>query len=677
VAISSETSPAEEKVQEQASSKEADEVKAAVPLPQDRSVQMTIDSLEVLVTFEEDNSAYIVTNDLYSRMSSTMYQRFGGGAHFAGVRVVRGYSEVEKKSEDSKSDPKDEKKNADIEDPSTEESEDKEEEETQPQQETVRQRLERQVSTLVSKYNPEKEEEETRKRDEQEIRDDYNEDNSAQQNREIEHLVLVTHGVGQRLGMRLEGVNFIHDVNTLRKTMKATYAESTDLQALNKETEKSVKNCRVQVLPVVWRHLLDFPRHSIKESRKHHDIGGDLGPQDDDYPTLEQITLTGVPAIRNLITDLGLDILLYQSPVYKPHITKIVLDECNRTWRLFKSRNPTFNGKVSLLGHSLGSAVLFDVLCAQRLDSIETSGFLGFKRVEQPHFYRELQLEFDVEDFYSFGSPIGLFQMLKGRTIAARQTPNIKPAQTPFGAPANPFEPDFFEILTSAPKCAQVFNIFHPADPIAYRLEPLISSEMAKLAPQPLPYTKKGMFSNLPAPPPGLSDIGARVGQNISGLWYSFSSGLAHTLLNRSLGISGSETRIENALPLSFRQTVPMTPGPRSPEMERVRAAAASSAVSPGQTTGYLTAEDAKRLVAEEAGDLVDGEDGENPPTLLDTGLETLFSGFEKQQSTSTTGELPEVTAPVEDAKQEKLKREDKKVRALNKNGRVDYNIQE
>ena len=47
-----------------------------------------------------------------------------------------------------------------------------------------------------------KSEEVLRKLDEKEIRDDYQDNPTEDQSREIEHLVLVTHGIGQRLGMR-------------------------------------------------------------------------------------------------------------------------------------------------------------------------------------------------------------------------------------------------------------------------------------------------------------------------------------------------------------------------------------------------------------------------------------------------------------------------------------------
>ena len=64
-------------------------------------------------------------------------------------------------------------------------------------------RLKRQFSPYVENSEElDKREEEIRKRDEQEIQDDYNAPAGETQGREIEHLVLVTHGIGQLLGLR-------------------------------------------------------------------------------------------------------------------------------------------------------------------------------------------------------------------------------------------------------------------------------------------------------------------------------------------------------------------------------------------------------------------------------------------------------------------------------------------
>lgn len=114
-----------------------------------------------------------------------------------------------------------------------------------------------------------------------------------------------------------------------------------------------------------WRHLLDFPKQSLRHNRREQDIGATDPGADEEYPSLEDITVEGAPYVRNLMTDLALDVLLYQSSTYREHIIRTVLTECNRIYATFKQRNPGFSGKVSLVGHSLGSAIMFDILCRQ------------------------------------------------------------------------------------------------------------------------------------------------------------------------------------------------------------------------------------------------------------------------------------------------------------------------
>ncbi|KAF1354124.1 DDHD-domain-containing protein [Lizonia empirigonia] len=578
------------------------------------------------VTFQDETTAWLLTDDMWARMGSTLYQRFAGGAHYAGYKYIRGYTDPEEKKKQAKTS-KDPKSKKEAERPSTpshlaygsdnerptntgpggaSDEEATDNEGVESPQESRRRTLERQVSSLMTSSQPdyqEKQEEEARKREEKEMREDYKTQDKQEQGREIEHLLLVTHGIGQRLGMRMDSINFIHDVNTMRKSFKSVYANSPDLQALNSEVDSDTKNSRIQVIPIVWRHLLDFPKQSLKHNRKEHDLG-DLDHEDHEFPSLEDITVDGVPAVRNFLTDLALDILLYQSPAYKGHISRIVVAELNRIYRLFKERNPSFKGRVSLVGHSLGSAIMFDILCIQHDTQPRSS--------KQRRLTEEgLKLDFEVEDFYALGSPIGLFQMLKGRTIAARPATAFVPPLTPATPLDDPFSPTAaqrdhsFDITTSSPLCKQTFNIFHPSDPISYRIEPLISPAMAGLKAQPLPYTKKGIFG-APASQ-GLGGIGARVGQGVTDFW-------------SSIGRLGNEQ-------------------------------------------------------------ITTGEDGEHPPTLIESEIETLYSGFQKGRQSSTTEDTSKVEKDLEwqelEERSRKLKKEELKVRALNSNGRVDYSIQE
>ncbi|KAL8762286.1 MAG: hypothetical protein Q9184_001698 [Pyrenodesmia sp. 2 TL-2023] len=639
-----------------------------------------------VVTYQDANTAWILSDDLLSRMSSTVYQRFAGGGHLGGSKVVRGFTETskakDKKSEasqavdDGKLDlgktPGSQKRKsapAGIDTVITskanvEHSNQDQSFEEKAQQESKLAALERQMSDIVSSPDPEdpaKQDEQARKGDEDEIEQDYKESDGDDPGREIEHLILITHGIGQRLGLRMENLNFIRDVNKLRKTLKSVYDASPDLQALNNELDRLPKNCRIQVLPVVWRHLLDFPKQSFKQNSKEQDLtDADAFGEEERYPSLNDITIEGVPGIRNLITDLALDILLYQS-AYREHIAGIVQRECNRIHALFLQRNPNFNGKISLIGHSLGSAILFDILCRQR-GSDKTSSVRDKRQSRRvsntvsEEQARELDLQFEVEDFYCLGSPLGLYQMLKGRKIAARQTLNdlaressldSGPGDDPFLGPSATDAPtandsDLLTITVSSPKCQQLFNIFHPADAIAYRLEPLISPAMSSLKPQPLPYTKKGIFT----PGQGFTGIGARVGQSVSGFWSNITSGVATSLLNRSLGISG-----DGQSQSSRSITAPTAP--------------------PFASSARVGTNSMGRDISKE----------EHPPTLIDSEIETLYAGFQKRRKSQQSDEGRDLGPRPEwqdaDARAKRLQGEEVKVRALNSNGRVDFSIQE
>lgn len=84
----------------------------------------------------------------------------------------------------------------------------------------------------------------------------------------------------------MESVNFVHDVNLLRKTIKAVYANSADLKTLNKESENGPGNSKIQVLPVCWRHLLDFPKR--REKKGETDLG-DVAADEDDCKSPVQV----------------------------------------------------------------------------------------------------------------------------------------------------------------------------------------------------------------------------------------------------------------------------------------------------------------------------------------------------------------------------------------------------
>jgi hypothetical protein len=334
-----------------------------------------------------------------------------------------------------------------------------------------------------------------------------------------------------------------------------------------------------------------------------------------------------------------MDVLLYQSG-YCEHISNIVIKECNRILQLYQKQNPSFKGSVSLIGHSLGSAILFDILCNQpastkqnrKKDMAQESGDAAPKNTKENGF------DFECEEFFCLGSPIALFQMLKGKTIGGftaldpRNRKNGLDVEIDLDLPAPGHGMGDNTAIISAPKCRDIYNIFHPSDPVSYRVEPLISPAMASLKPQPLPSVKKSLWTTSGQ---SLSILGSRMGQSVGSMWTNFTTGVASSLLNRSLGLTTDGTTATHA----------------------------AGRHGDGSTH--------KRT---QSGSTQHGLEDDHHPTLIESDLETLYDGFQKSRS-NNHGESPDPEADTDQDR--KLRFEDAKVRAMNANGRVDYSIQE
>uniref|UniRef100_A0A674GCS0 Phosphatidylinositol transfer protein membrane associated 2 n=1 Tax=Taeniopygia guttata TaxID=59729 RepID=A0A674GCS0_TAEGU len=73
------------------------------------------------------------------------------------------------------------------------------------------------------------------------------------------------------------------------------------------------------------------------------------------------------------------------------------------------------------------------------------------------------KFDFEISDFFLFGSPLGLVLALRKTVIPALDIYQLRPA------------------------CQQVYNLFHPADPSASRLEPLLERKFYLLPPFNIP----------------------------------------------------------------------------------------------------------------------------------------------------------------------------------------------
>lgn len=174
--------------------------------------------LNSFVIFVDPNTAWLFTDDFYGKLAATVWQRMSAGTHMGGIKLLRGYSEP--KSTVTAPAPAAEKKAAGG--PTTSVGEKSPHQRMPPaapsasatrHPEDVSDRrtsvssgrlaLERKMSSYVDQQAEEK-------MMEAEIKDDYRDDDETDDpGREIEHLLLVTHGIGQKLSTKMESVNFV------------------------------------------------------------------------------------------------------------------------------------------------------------------------------------------------------------------------------------------------------------------------------------------------------------------------------------------------------------------------------------------------------------------------------------------------------------------------------------
>jgi len=121
-----------------------------------------------------------------------------------------------------------------------------------------------------------------------------------------------------------------------QQLVQSHYKNSTDMGLVG----------RVEVLPISWHGHLHSEELGIDEK-------------------LKSITLESIPRLRNFTNDTLLDVLFYTSPKYCQKSMNTVADALNDVYLKYRMRHPEFNGGVSLAGHSLGSLILFDLLCHQ------------------------------------------------------------------------------------------------------------------------------------------------------------------------------------------------------------------------------------------------------------------------------------------------------------------------
>merc|ERR1719244_1539315 len=348
---------------------------------------------------------------------------------------------------------------------------------------------------------------------------------------EVDHLCFVVHGIGAACDIRFrpiaEGVDGFRDL--VSEISEKHFAGAQLASRAN----------RVEFLPVNWHDKLH---------------GEDTGTDG----RIQPLTLRSIPKLRNFVNDTLLDVLFYTSPIYCQTILDTVCDQINNIYRLYCLRNQGFTSGVSVIGHSLGSLILFDLLSGQsENDETEKEEVLDeplvkpqwdinlgieevFNKLEiQEHLkiFTDQGIGMDEletcseDDLKEAGLPLGPrkkllmyladraagggksgFAEFQASSVARQVSYKVGPAGT--GQPSVRYphldiQPTAFFALGSPtgmfmavrgietlgsdfqlPTCKNFFNIFHPYDPVAYRIESLVDKQFSELRPLMVPHHK-------------------------------------------------------------------------------------------------------------------------------------------------------------------------------------------
>ncbi|KAJ5610901.1 hypothetical protein N7510_007620 [Penicillium lagena] len=266
-------------------------------------------------------------------------------------------------------------------------------------------------------------------------------------------LVLVIHGIGQKLSERMESYHFTHAINAFRREV--------NMELNNEPVWPHVRQDHggIMVLPVNWRSTLSLEEANIDS------------PTSEDLPnqfSLADITPQTLPAVRALISDVMLDIPYYLSH-HKPKMIKAVVREANRVYRLWCKNNPHFreHGRVHLLAHSLGSVMALDILSHQPTHVPQ----FDFSTTPLHHDI----FEFDTRHLFLCGSPVGFFLLLNKASLLPRKGRD---------KPGSEGEDRLRGVAGDADKygCLAVdnlYNIMHTTDPIAYRVNAAVDTDLS------------------------------------------------------------------------------------------------------------------------------------------------------------------------------------------------------
>lgn len=311
------------------------------------------------------------------------------------------------------------------------------------------------------------------------------------------HLWFNVHGIGEALFSREDFSNMpsmVEVTNSMRMSMQKRQVEDWRKQckeATKRGDKEPPPPNRMEVIQVEWFHDVHDSSTALMKS-------------------LKATTLHSIPALRAIANDVVFDVLMYLTPQFCQKVLECVTSQINELYEKFQTIHPNFAGEgvTHLIGHSLGSVIVWDLLSilkeakrqdepigetstqlslgvtptAIRGEGKDDSAEFGCRAYESIYgtwgpslterFDQTICFEPDTTIF--LGSPLGIFLTLRGahavfNNMRKTKTDGELEESAARGVLDNPHLVSPFTLPTRS-----LYNIFHPSDPVAYRIEPLL-----------------------------------------------------------------------------------------------------------------------------------------------------------------------------------------------------------
>ncbi|KAF2856223.1 hypothetical protein T440DRAFT_101776 [Plenodomus tracheiphilus IPT5] len=293
----------------------------------------------------------------------------------------------------------------------------------------------------------------------------------------VTDLVLVIHGIGQKLSERMETFHFTHAMNAFRREMNVELGTPDVKRHIRKDMGG------IMCLPVNWRHRVSLEVDAT-------DVAEPEDPSANKY-TLKDITPDTLPSVRGIVSDVMLDIPYYLSPQHNPKMIAACIQEANRIYRLWCANNPGFAdyGRVHLIAHSLGSVMAIDILSQQPtcVDRQFSDPSFPESSLPKDHFI------FNTTNLFVCGSPVGLFLLMKNANLLPRRDKQKSGADS-YAAPGVAGEQGTYGCLA----IDNIYNVINPYDPVACRINPTVDTVYAStLKPATIPSSSSSYLSLL------------------------------------------------------------------------------------------------------------------------------------------------------------------------------------